>query len=210
MLLEGMIYHTINAFEQDNKVILDADVGEYDSDIKLTAQSSAQEAEAAKSEQPRVGGLYRFTMDVATLQGSHTLLSSDAQGFSVCSPSVLQKPYSYAYGVDFKYSSSEDSSVTMEHLYKVNVQDCSSMLWNAAGIEYSISEPQFVSNPDAVSEDDGVVLVPANDVKSQTSWLLVVDARSLEVCARISAPIEVNVGLHNWFVPSSWPHQLKN
>ena len=57
-----------------------------------------------------------------------------------------------------------------------------------------------------------VLLVPANDMQNETSYLLIISAQTMEVVAKVRAPADVNLGLHNLFLPdpeySAW--RIKN
>ena len=93
-----------------------------------------------------------------------------------------------------------ERSLTPNDVVKVDTTSGESVAWALRG--YSASEPQLVPRPaEGADEDDGVLLVPANEIAAERSWLLVLDARDLRELARLPAPIEVNTGLHNLFVP---------
>ena len=95
------------------------------------------------------------------------------------------------------------------HLVKVDTRTGQSMRWSLTS-GWVPSEPQFVPRPGGVSEDDGVLLLAANEIAAEKSWLLVLDAKSLTELARLPAPIEVNTGLHNMFVLDAPSYPIKN
>ncbi|TSL68245.1 Beta,beta-carotene 15,15'-dioxygenase [Bagarius yarrelli] len=66
------------------------------------------------------------------------------------------------------------------------------------------SEPKFVASPDAVDEDDGVILssvVSTNPSKS--SFMLVLDAKTLKEIARATINATVHLDLHGLFIPQA-------
>ena len=115
---------------------------------------------------------------------------------------MLQKPHRYVWGLDF-------SDKAIEDVVKVDTRTGQSMRWSLTS-GWVPSEPQFVPRPGGVSEDDGVLLLAANEIAAEKSWLLVLDAKSLTELARLPAPIEVNTGLHNMFVPDAPSYPIKN
>ena len=67
-----------------------------------------------------------------------------------------------------------------------------------------MGEPLFVPRPWSRAEDDGVVMSTVVDGKSQQSYLLVLNATTMEQIARVNAPMRVPYELHGeWMVPSS-------
>ena len=57
----------------------------------------------------------------------------------------------------------------------------------------------FVAEPDAEGEDEGVLLSVVLDGHRGNSFLLVLDARSLEELARADAPHHIPFGFHGQF-----------
>jgi len=99
-------------------------------------------------------------------------------------------------------------ALTPNDVVKVDTASGEIVTWALHG--YSASEPQMVPHPgDRAAEDEGVLLIPANEIAQERSWLLVLDARNLKELARLPAPIEVNTGLHNLFVPEQHAFLIK-
>jgi torulene dioxygenase len=57
----------------------------------------------------------------------------------------------------------------------------------------------FVAAPDAVAEDDGVILTVALDARTGTSALVVLDAASFTETGRAVLPQHVPFGFHGHF-----------
>ena len=72
-----------------------------------------------------------------------------------------------------------------------------SLWWSEPGC--FAGEPVFVPRPGGEDEDDGVLLSVVLDTAAARSFLLVLDARSLEERARAEAPAAIPAGLHGAF-----------
>ena len=65
-------------------------------------------------------------------------------------------------------------------------------------------EPVFVERPGATAEDDGVLLSWCNSELDGSTSLVVLDAASLRLVARLSCPIGLPYGFHgDWFQDSA-------
>ena len=60
-------------------------------------------------------------------------------------------------------------------------------------------EPVFVAPPKAQREDDGVLLSVVFDGRTRSSFLLVLDASSLEELARAEVPHHIPFGIHGQY-----------
>ena len=60
-------------------------------------------------------------------------------------------------------------------------------------------EPIFVPRPDAVAEDDGVVMTTVLDGPEGRSYLLILDARTMDPVATVYAPIVQPMAYHAEF-----------
>jgi torulene dioxygenase len=58
------------------------------------------------------------------------------------------------------------------------------------------SEPIFVARPEAVAEDDGVLLLVAMDAEKRVSSLVVLDAATMEEIGRAQLPVIMGYGFH--------------
>jgi carotenoid cleavage dioxygenase-like enzyme len=64
-------------------------------------------------------------------------------------------------------------------------------------------EPVFVPRPGGTAEDDGVLLSVVLDLRKQRSFLLVLDAATLEERARTAVPHHIPFGFHDNHFPDS-------
>jgi beta,beta-carotene 9',10'-dioxygenase len=63
-------------------------------------------------------------------------------------------------------------------------------------------EPVFVASPGAEAEDEGVLLSVVLDARTETSFLLVLDAQGLGEIARAAVPQHVPFGFHGSYFRS--------
>lgn len=101
------------------------------------------------------------------------------------------RPYRYAWGNDL------GPSGWFEKIVKVDVGDGSMQAFREDGCYPG--EPVFVARPQAECEDDGVLLSVVLDARSETSFLLVLDARDLSELARAQVPHHIPFGFHGQF-----------
>ena len=102
-----------------------------------------------------------------------------------------ERPYRYAWGV------AAGDSGWIEQVVKADLQERTRSTWREPG-SYP-GEPVFVAAPDAEGEDDGVLLSVVFDAGREASYLLVLDARSLDELARAAAPTHIPYGFHGQF-----------
>ena len=74
----------------------------------------------------------------------------------------------------------------IDQLAKVDVASGDALMWRERGCYPG--EPVFVQRPGARREDDGVLLSVVLDARARSSFLLVLDARSMQERARPSCP----------------------
>jgi carotenoid cleavage dioxygenase-like enzyme len=99
-------------------------------------------------------------------------------------------PYRYAYGLGV-------SDGFLGRVIKLDVDSGETSAWAEDGCW--AGEPVFVPEPDAQDEDAGVLLSVVLDAASETSFLLVLDAATLEERARARVPHHVPFSFHGQF-----------
>ncbi|KAM4620307.1 carotenoid-cleaving dioxygenase, mitochondrial [Polymixia lowei] len=101
------------------------------------------------------------------------------------------RPYRYFYGCGFRH-------LVGDSLLKMDLQDKTFKVWYQKG--FYPSEPVFVPSPDAVEEDDGVILsVILTPSEDKGTFLLVLDARTYEELGRANVPVNIPYGFHGTF-----------
>jgi beta,beta-carotene 9',10'-dioxygenase len=101
-----------------------------------------------------------------------------------------ERPYRYTWGVGSRGG-------WLDQIVKADVEERRSTVWAEDGC--FPGEPVFVAAPGAEAEDDGVLLSVVLDGERGASFLLVLEAASLEELARAEAPHHIPFGFHGQF-----------
>ncbi|XP_078480617.1 LOW QUALITY PROTEIN: carotenoid-cleaving dioxygenase, mitochondrial-like [Lampetra planeri] len=105
------------------------------------------------------------------------------------------RPYRYFYGCGFRH-------LVGDSLLKMDLQDKTFKVWYQKGLYPS--EPVFVPSPDAVDEDDGVILsVVLTPSQDKRTFLLVLDSKTFEELGRANVPVNMSYGFHGTFKASA-------
>jgi beta,beta-carotene 9',10'-dioxygenase len=180
-------FHYVNAFEEGEDVV--ADVCTYP-DPGIVEDLYLERLRAGKPVQP--AALERFRIST----GSGEVCCERLTDQRLELPRINygnnnERPYRYVWGVGADQG-------WIDQITKVDLTTGDSAVW--AEEECYPGEPVFVSAPDAEREDDGVLLSVVLDGRAGTSFLLVLDAGSLEELARASVPHHIPFGFHgNYF-----------
>jgi beta,beta-carotene 9',10'-dioxygenase len=101
-----------------------------------------------------------------------------------------ERPYRYTWGVG-------SQGGWIDRIVKADVVERRSTEWAEDGC--FPGEPVFVAAPEAADEDQGVLLSVVLDGRKGNSFLLALDARSLEELARAEVPHHIPFGFHGQF-----------
>ena len=107
-----------------------------------------------------------------------------------------ERPYRFTWGVGI-------DGGWIDRIVKADVVEGRSGTWSEEGC--FPGEPVFVAAPDAGQEDEGVLLSVVLDGRKGNSFLLVLDARSLEERARAEVPHHIPFGFHGAFTARVGP-----
>ena len=182
-------FHHVNAFERNGEVVLDIDAYP-DADI---IQAYYLNRLLDGSRPLPAGNLRRYYLP---LQGGSVRSE-------VLSPTCIELPrfdedryqmradYRFVYGVGVAADHLESF---YNQIVKINISDGTTTAWHQPNCYPG--EAVFVSAPEAVDEDDGVVLSVVLDADTQRSFLLVLDAHSFTEIGRAEVPHAVLFGYH--------------
>lgn len=107
---------------------------------------------------------------------------------------VNGQPYRYVYGVGHQH---DPPRAFLDQVVKVDVEERATRTWSEPATYPG--EPVFVPRPGADAEDDGILLSVVFDAERDTSFLLALDAATLEEVARAQVPHRVPFGFHGAF-----------
>jgi beta,beta-carotene 9',10'-dioxygenase len=140
--------------------------------------------------------LRRFTINTATgMVTSRTLADRTAELPRINYNRYNTKPYRYAYANGI---AERGVSVFLDTIVKFDVESGDVKEWRHDN--HFPGEPVFVARPDPSTEDDGILLTVVLDASTETSYLLLLDARDLSEIARAQVPQHVPFGFHGIYV----------
>ena len=180
-------FHFINAYDEGGDVVLDICVFE---DAQIVEDLYLERLRAGKPiAEPQVR---RFRIDPANGEVADERLVE--QGFEL--PRINygrcnERPYRYVWGVG------TGDAGWLELIVKADLERRETSVWSAPGS--FPGEPVFVAEPGAEDEDAGVLLSVVLDAEAERSYLLVLDAATLEELARAEAPHHIPFGFHGQF-----------
>ncbi len=179
-------FHHVNSYEEDGDVVVD-----------MVTSPTAQVVEDLYLERLRQGKpvsashLERFRITPASGAVTSERLADDAMelpriNYGRCN----ERPYQYVWGVGF-------ASGWLDRIVKADVVERTTTVWSEDGCYPG--EAVFVGAPDGKREDDGVLLSVVLDGRTGNSFLLVLDASSLQELARAEVPHQIPFGFHGQF-----------
>jgi carotenoid cleavage dioxygenase-like enzyme len=180
----------VNAYQSDGDVVMDLVAFEDASIVDaLTFETLAEDAFAAAPE----GRLDRFRIDPDTADVTRSCRYDGGCELPTVPRAVRTRPYRYAYAQATDRRGANG-------LVKVDLEAETATEWWGRGVY--VEEPRMVRRPDADAEDDGLVLAPALDTDAERTVLLVFDAATLSLLARVPLPHAVPFGFHGRFFPA--------
>lgn len=189
-------FHHINAFETEQELIFDI-AAYHDSSIL-----QAYYLDRLKEENNKIpfGNLRRYFVPFKGGKVRYETLSD------VCMelPNFDIGRYNTSGEYRFIYASSINPKIPSgfyNQIVKVDILGKKNATWYQDG-NYP-GETIFVGRPGRTQEDDGVLLSVILDEKNNTSYLLILDASSLEEVARAGIPNNILFGYHGAFFPYS-------
>lgn len=189
-------FHHANAFEKEGTIYLD--IVTY-KDASIIAGLSLHPIKApSDAYQTR---LKRFSISLNSGEITSDVLLAKTTEFPRINGKLDGKPYRYLYLAAFKDEIEENSEILNGHgLYKLNTATKEMVAWSEKGC--SAGEPVFVSAPGATEEDEGVVLALILDHAHNSSFLLILDAKSFKELGRARAPHLIPPGFHGQYYKS--------
>jgi beta,beta-carotene 9',10'-dioxygenase len=186
------VFHTINAFEDGDDVVVDLCAHADDTIIEMLELDRLR---AGTNHSSLAARPLRLTLPA----GGGRAVSRELADVDLELPRINYRArnglsYRYAYG------SSAGDAAFLKRLVKIDVADGSHVVWDEP--DAWAGEPVFVprAGGDGIAaEDDGVVLSVVLDTATATSFLLVLDAQSFTEIARARAPHHIPFGFHGQF-----------
>jgi carotenoid cleavage dioxygenase-like enzyme len=192
--------HTINAFESNDKIIVDLIA--YDSPDFITKRETFGELNLMCDDKRRhtttadkiCGVCRRVIMD--TTRNTTDLVDTTADTvfeMPTINPNYRCQNYSYVYGVG------NSDKFTQWSIVKHNVHTGLQQIYYAPDGHYT-GEPIFVPHPNRRIEDDGVILNLVLDGNNSKNYLLILDAQDMIPITNLSLPVLVPFDVHGEWI----------
>ncbi|WP_264770331.1 carotenoid oxygenase family protein [Coxiella burnetii] len=186
-------FHHVNAFEENDKVIVDI-IAYPNTDIIQSLYLDVLRGETNKNI-VSAGELRRYEINLLDSSVNYVVLSEEPIELPRINYFLSNtKNYRFVYGVG---SDKNDPNNFLNRLLKIDVQQKATKIWKET-MCYP-GEPVFVSLPNAKKEDDGVILSVVLNAQKGNSFLLILDAVSFKEIARASVPHHIPFGFHGQF-----------
>jgi beta,beta-carotene 9',10'-dioxygenase len=180
-------FHHVNAFERgDGELVVDLIAFRDPSIIDALYLSEA----GVRGEIPP-SELRRYTIGLDSGAVRHELLGERVELPRIDYGRRNTREYRYVWCAG-------TGSGFIDHLVKIDVTDGSRLEWRAEGCYPG--EPIFVRSPGGSDEDDGVILSVVLEALAERSFLVVLDARTMEELARAEAPHHIPFGFHGQYL----------
>ena len=184
-------FHHINAFERDGEIIMDL-VGYDDPGVIDRLYWDAIDAESREGAPPTVRR-YRLPLSggghVTVEQLADCAIEMPRINYARCNGTA----YRYAYGI----GDGPSSGWTRTHIAKLDIERGEADVW-AHDAAYP-GEPIFVAAPEGLHEDSGALLSIVLDAERRSSYLLVLDAETMQEHARAYVSHHIPFGVHGEF-----------
>jgi carotenoid cleavage dioxygenase-like enzyme len=183
-------FHHVNAHEERDSIVLD--ICAYD-DASIIDAFMLDRLRAATSQPIPHATLRRYRLVPGQTGAMCEHLPQVWAEMPRIAPIDETRAYRFMYGVDRR----PDGTGLFERIVKIDVTSHTMIAWTAP--DAHPGEPIFVARPGATEADDGVLLSVVLDVAAQTSYLVVLDARTLTELARAHVPHHIPFGFHGIF-----------
>ncbi|MGL4883927.1 MAG: carotenoid oxygenase family protein, partial [Waterburya sp.] len=192
----GFVFHHANAFEQENKIYVDSIT--YQTLPQVQPNSNYKEVDFDSLDP---GQLWRFTINLDNGTIDRQMLESRCCEFPTHNPNQVGRDYRYLY---IGAAHNEVGNAPLQAIMKLDLHTGERQLHSFAPSGY-VSEPIFVSKPNAVSEDAGWILTLVYDGSKHLSTLAILDGENLagEAFALLHLKHHIPYGLHG-----SWCDQV--
>ncbi len=182
-------FHHVNAFEDNNNIIIDLIA--YDDASIIDTLSFEHIFNQTNTSSINKSVLKRFTINPNQKSIVSTIISSThIEMPQINYTHYNMKPYHYVYALTSINDHKSD-------LIKIDVTNGKSIKWKEKNC--SASEPIFVAHPQATTEDDGVIISVILNFHEQRSFLLILDAKTFTEIGRATVPHHIPFNLHGAF-----------
>ncbi len=184
---DGFVFHHVNAFEKDSKIILDSIF--YDDFPSVGPDEDFKDIDFEKYP---AGKLKRSFIDLKNKTADLVTISDQTCEFAVVNPKNLGLEYKFTW---MACTEQKTGNAPLQAIKKINLDTREEIFWSAAPRGF-VSEPIMVPMKGANSEDEGYLFVLIWNGKRRGSDLIVLDSKNLKELATYQLPINIPHGLH--------------
>jgi carotenoid cleavage dioxygenase-like enzyme len=188
-----MAFHHVNAFESGDEIVCDIVVHENGPEFIRALELGQLRSPASYTLRT---ALHRFRIPLSGGRVSDQVLADENLEVPRINYDLNTHPYRYAYAMAMRHHGSD----WYDQIAKVDVSDGSIASWHEPGCYPG--EPIFAANPDASSEDEGVLLSVVLDGESGRSFVAVIDAKTMQEVGRAEVPHHIPFGFHGDYFPT--------
>ncbi|MEM6674284.1 MAG: carotenoid oxygenase family protein [Planctomycetota bacterium] len=189
----GVLYHHGNAFEEGTMLTIDTYLSDDNRLNELLESFSADELLGSMA-----SAATRLVIDLETGELVEKDVFGEHQEFPRFDERRSGEDLRYVYSAE---ASGAEDPLVFTHLARFDLHR-GRVERVPAGNGRALGEPVFVPRQDAGSEPAGWTLQLGYDGPSDTSFLEIRDADSLDLAARVWAPTHVPLGFHGNFAPN--------
>jgi len=134
-------------------------------------------------------------------EASHTFRTDFSCEYPRINPNFHMKPYRYAYGISISTEKRLLENSIWDSIVKADLTCKKKIEWKQEGCYPG--EPMMIPRPSGTDEDDGVILSVVLNSIAKKSFLLVLNAKTLEEVCRADTPVPIPFGFHG-----SWTKKI--
>ncbi len=187
----GFVFHHLNAFEEENELTIDSIFYQ-----DFPSISPNDDFRKIDFNQLPEGILKRCKINLLNNKIEQEILSNQCCEFAMVNPSFQGFSAKYSW---MATASKAIGNAPLQAIKKLNLVNRKAFYWNAAPRGF-VSEPIMIPDEYSQNEDDGWVLILLWDGATQSSQLVILDAKNLKHQATLELPIKIPHGLHGTWV----------
>ena len=188
---EGFVFHHVNAFEKDSKIVLDSIF--YDDFPSVGPDENFRDIDFDKYPE---GKLKRSFIDLKKKTCELETLSEQCCEFAVVNPKNLGLTATFSWMAS---TSQKLGNAPLQAIKKINLTSKEEISWSA-GPSGFVSEPIMVPSENSSKEDEGFLFILLWNGERRGSDLVILDAKDLKELAVYELPISIPHGLHGSWV----------
>ncbi len=185
-------FHHINAYEDGDDVIVDLAAYEDGRIVKDLFMANLREEPFQPLSQPQ---FRRYHLKSGESHAKCEMMATN--GFELPRINygrINAKPYRYAYGLG---ETADRVDGYLNQICKVDLESKEELCWHVRG--HFPGEPVFVEAPNPQSEDDGVLLSVVLDSDKGISYLLILNAQTMEMVSKTAVSHHIPYGFHGQY-----------